>query len=283
VPRLAEAGSPVPGATPAGRLVRPVATRNWPPWSRLVLPPALAVLALCGVNLAAHGRFAVSPFGNVFLLARVIYDGPGMAVLRRDCPSTNWHLCPFLDSFPPTSDEFLWSADGPLNRAGGPKAVSLDAGAIIAAALLADPLAEVRAALSNSFEQLTRFDSGDGLNAWPAQVSPWIKRDFPAREEAAYATARQQGDALSVPTSLARIHTIVALGGVIACVILLPVAVRRREACAGFLLTVLVTLPIDAAITGSLSAPHDRYQARLMWLPSFIAVVSVASLRRPLA
>ncbi|MDR3529697.1 MAG: hypothetical protein P4L90_03925, partial [Rhodopila sp.] len=37
----------------------------------LILPPALAIAALCTVNLAAHGRFAISPFGNVFLLARV--------------------------------------------------------------------------------------------------------------------------------------------------------------------------------------------------------------------
>ena len=32
-------------------------------------------------------------------------------------------------------------------------------------------------------------------------------------------------------------------------------------------------------ITGSLSAPHDRYQSRIMWLPPFIAVLSLASLR----
>lgn len=89
-------------------------------WLLIVLPPALAVLGLCVVNLAAYGRFAVSPFGNVFLLARVIYDGPGMRVLRRDCPATHWRLCPFLGGFPPTSDDFLWASDSPLRRAGGP-------------------------------------------------------------------------------------------------------------------------------------------------------------------
>jgi hypothetical protein len=43
---------------------------------------------------------------------------------------------------------------------------------------------------------------------------------------------------------------------------------------------VLIALPVSAAITGGLSAPHDRYQSRIMWLPPFIAVVSLASLRQ---
>jgi hypothetical protein len=52
---------------------------------------------------------------------------------------------------------------------------------------------------------------------------------------------------------------------------------------AGFLLIVLVALPVGAAITGGLSAPHDRYQSRLMWLPPFIAAVSLPTLRRRMA
>jgi hypothetical protein len=250
-------------------------------WRLLILPPALALLGLCTVNLATHGRFAVSPFGNIFLLARIIYDGPGMDALRRDCPAANWRLCPFLDSFPPTSDDFLWTQDSPLNRAGGPKIVSRDADAIIRAALIDSPLGEMRAVLANTLDQLGRFDSGDGLTPWPAQVSPWIAQDFPAREAAAYGAARQQAGTLSVPSPLAELHAIAALAGVVACLLLLPIAFIRRAPCAGFLLGVLVALPLSAAITGGLSAPHERYQSRIMWLPPFIAAVSLASLRRP--
>ena len=248
-------------------------------WLLIVLPPALAVLGLCGVNLAAHKRFAVSPFGNVFLLARVIYDGPGMAALRRDCPVRQWGLCRFLDRFPANSDDFLWTEDSPLRRAGGPKIVSREAGAIITAALLADPVGEARAAFGNGLEQLSRFASGDGLNAWPTQVSPVIERHFPPREQVEYAAARQQTGSLSVPPALAYLHRIVGLGGILCCAMLLPVAIKRRAACAGLLLTVLVSLPLSAMITGSLSAPHDRYQARIMWLPPFIAVLSTLRLR----
>ena len=268
------------GSSPAGRFRNANGRAPRRGWLLIVLPPALAVFGLCVLNLAAHGRFAISPFGNIFLLARVIYDGPGMTVLRRDCPTAHWRLCPFIDAFPPTSDDFLWAPDSPLIRAGGPKSVSGDAGSIIVAALIAQPAAEARAALTNTLEQLIRFASGDGLTPWPIQVSPWIERDFPARERAAYAAARQQAEGLTVPRVLAHIHAIAAVSGVIACVILLPIALKRRAACAGFLLAVLLALPVGAAITGALSSPHDRYQARNMWLPPFIAVVSLASLRR---
>jgi hypothetical protein len=249
-------------------------------WLLIALPPTLAIIGLCTVNLAAHGRLAVSPFGNVFLLARVIYDGPGMATLQRECATARWRLCSFLDRFPATSDEFLWSDDSPMYLAGGPKIVSREADAIIQTALLSDPAGEARSALRNTVEQLRRFDSGDGLEAWPAEVSAWIERDFPAREYIAYATARQQTGRLAMPGSLAAIHKTIALAGVAACLLLLPIALRRRADCSGFLLAVLLTLPLSAAITGTLSTPHDRYQSRIMWLPPFIATVSLASLRR---
>lgn len=246
----------------------------------VLLAPALAIIGLCTANLAAHGRFAVSPFGNIFLLARVIYDGPGMEALRRDCPASGWRLCPYLERFPPDSDSFLWTADSPLNLAGGPKMVSQDADAIIAAAVRADPVGELRAALVNALTQMRRFDSGDGLEPWPAQVTPWISRDFPLAERIAYAAARQQRGGLVLPTGLRALHRVVALLGVLGCAGLLPTAIKRRSPAVGLLLAVLLALPLSAAITGGLSMPHDRYQSRIMWLPPFAAVVGIAALCR---
>ena len=75
-----------------------------------LLVPACAIAALVTVNAVGFGRLSVSPYGNVFVLARVIYDGPGMAVLWRDCPDRGWVLCPYLDRFPPSVDAFLLGA-----------------------------------------------------------------------------------------------------------------------------------------------------------------------------
>jgi hypothetical protein len=246
------------------------------------LAPGLAIAALVLVNTVGFGRVSLSPYGNVFVLARIIYDGPGMTVLRRDCPKRDWRLCPYLDRFPLSSDEFLWDKSSPVMLAGGHKAISADADAIIRAAIGAEPGRLFVATWDNTIEQLTRFASGDGLESWAVQAGAWIDQDFPARERIAFHDARQQSGTLAVPRLLAVTHRAVALSGIAAALLLLPIAWRRRHVAAWFLAIALLALPLSAAITGGLSTPHDRYQSRIVWLPACIAFLSVpALLRRP--
>jgi hypothetical protein len=241
---------------------------------RVALPLALAVSALVAVNLVAFGRASVSPFGNVFLLARVIYDGPGMHVLRRDCPTAGWRLCAYVEQFPTNADDFLWRPDGPVARAGGAKAVSAEANAIIATVLRREPGTEFRAAIANTADQLGEFASGDGLDPWPTTVAPTIKRDFPPSEAAAYAASRQAQSRLSVPLPI--LHTLVALAGAAGCCGLLLAS--RRE-LRGFAAAALLAVLANAAITGALSGPHDRYQSRIMWLPPLVTALGIAAKR----
>ena len=247
-----------------------------------VAPLALAVVALLSVNVIAFGRASLSPFGNVFLLARVIYDGPGADVLRRDCPAVGWRLCASVDRLPAGADDFLWRDDGPVAQSGGAKLVSREADAIIAAALRAEPGRELLAFARNAARQLTLFATGDGLQAWPTTVTPWIEREFPRSEAAAYAASRQNAGMLEVPAWMQALHLATALAGIAACVALLLSAPRRRmpgHLTAGFAAAALLALLANAAITGGLSGPHDRYQSRIMWLPPLIAVLGIASLR----
>lgn len=242
-------------------------------------PLLLAVCALLAVNLAGFGRLSLSPFGSVFLLARVIYDGPGLEILHRDCPAAGWRLCKLLDRFPSTSDEFLWSADSPVLAAGGHKAIAAEANAIIRASLLAEPGSALRATLANGWEQLSRFASGDGLNAWPEQVDRWIDRDLPA-DAAAYHAARQQSGLLDLPPWLAALHQVTAVLGVISGLVWLVVG-RRRDIRREMIILSLLTLPVSALITGGLSTPHDRYQSRIAWLPGCVTVCALLGTRRP--
>ena len=245
-------------------------------WS--IAPPVLAVLALVTVNLVAFGRASPSPFGNVFLLARVIYDGPGQDALRRDCPASGWRLCAFADRLPANADDFLWRADGTVALAGGAKLVSREAGAIIAAAVFAEPGPELRAGAWNSAQQLAHFATGDGLQPWAATVTPWIDREFPRFEATWHAASRQSAGTLEVTQWMQTLHIVTALSAIAACCALLLAAPRRHPASV-FAIAVLVALLTNAAITGGLSGPHDRYQSRIMWLPPLIAVVGVAALR----
>ena len=146
--------------------------------ARSATPLVCAVLALVSVNLMAFGRVSLSPFGNIFLLARVIYDGPGQDVLRRDCPAAGWRLCAFADRMPSTTDDFLWQPDGPLAQSGGAKVVSAEANAIIAAALSAEPAAELRAVLSNFLRQLSGLQRATDCRRGRAQSRLGLSTSF---------------------------------------------------------------------------------------------------------
>jgi drug/metabolite transporter superfamily protein YnfA len=247
---------------------------------RSIAPLALAVIALMSVNLLAFGRASLAPFGNMFLLTRVIYDGPGMNVLRRDCPSSGWRLCAFIDHMPAIEDDFLWRQDGPVVQAGGAKLVSSEANAIIGAALRAEPSSELLAVAHNSMRQLARFATGDGLQPWPSTVTPVIQRDFPRFETSMYVASRQTVGGLTVPGWMQTLHIVTALAGVAGCCAMLVTS--RHQPSSGFAAAALLALLANAAITGGLSGPHDRYQSRIMWLPPLVAVLCLASLRRPI-
>jgi hypothetical protein len=265
--------------------------------ARIAAPWLLAVSALLAVNLAAFGRVSVSPYGNVFLLARTIYDGPGLRALQRACPRAGWRLCAWRDRLPASSDAFLWDADSPARRIGGHAALAAEADAIIRTALRAEPGAEALAALRNAGRQLRMFATGDGLHRWPATVDPVIAKHFPPAEQAAYAAARQQhtgaspagagngwdSDAPGAPGPygwMQALHRIAAISGIGGCLGVLALGIRRRRHAAGFAAAALLVLLANAAIAGSLSAPHHRYQSRVMLLPPLIAVLGAAALRR---
>ncbi len=252
---------------------------RWTTAVRSTAPLALAVIALISVNLLAFGRASLAPFGNIFLLTRAIYDGPGMDVLRRDCPSSGWRLCAYIDRMPAIEDDFLWRQDGPVVQAGGAKLMSGEANAIIGAALRAAPGSELRVFGRNSMRQLAGFATGDGLQPWPATVTPLIRRDFPRFEAAMYASSRQTAGELTVPGWMQVLHIVTALAGVAGCCAMLMTS--RHHPSSGFAAAALLALLANAAITGGLSGPHDRYQSRIMWLPPLVAVVCLASLRRP--
>ena len=244
-------------------------------------PLLAATLALSAVNLIGHGRASPAPYGNIFVLARSLADGPAMETLRRNCPQSGWRLCVLVQEGQPTdADLFLWRGDSALYRVGGAVRESPEAGAILRATLAERPGAVLRTALVNFFRQLGMVATGDGLMAWPDTVTPVIHRDFPPAEARRYDAALQTQGRLSVPVWLSDLHAVALLAGVVATLVALPIALRRRHCVAALCVATLICLLGNAAITGALSGPHDRYQSRIAWLPVFAPMVAGLALRR---
>jgi uncharacterized membrane protein YhaH (DUF805 family) len=138
---------PLAAAVLAGVL----AWRRWHDRARsgwvVLLPPVLAAGLLLGTNLIVHGRASIAPFGGVFLLARLIEDGPARAVLARDCDRAGWALCRDRADLPPTADAILWSPTSPLQAveraATDPRRVADEADAIVARTWRTAPAAGV--------------------------------------------------------------------------------------------------------------------------------------------
>jgi hypothetical protein len=257
--------------------------------ARMAVPGAVAVAALVAVNLAGHGRASPSPFGSVFLAARLIYDGPAMDMLRRTCPAAAdaaWRVCPFLDRLGPGHNAFLWEPASPLHRElGGPKAWAAEASAIVAATMREAPDAVTLKIIGNTVEQFRQIDTGDGLEPWPGVPGPepLIAGFFPRRELDRFLAGRQQqGALLADAQAVAPLHRAVALCGLLALAVL-PALFWRRFGVAGVALALLVLAAAigNAAITGGLSGPAVRYQARLAWL--FVFAPAALALAAPAA
>lgn len=257
--------------------------RRWPWRPAGALAGAVALLLL--INSVGFGRATLSPHGSVFALARLIGDGPGRWYIDRVCPGAGLKLCAWQGRLATDSDDFLWAPYGPLwdrslwGDAFGPVALAPEAQRLVPAIIAAYPGAVATAALRNAAAQVVRMQVGDALvpDYLNDAVAPKLALYFPAAELARYQGSRQLAGRLTAPPDWLQFG---ALGlGLIGTVGLL--LTRRWRPFAG---VVLVALLANAGTTGALSAPHDRYQARVAWLlllpPLYAAIAGAMGARR---
>jgi hypothetical protein len=261
--------------------------RDWRPTLRCALPLLGAMALLLATNAWAQGRWALSPYGAVFALARLVADGPAARTIEARCPEAGWQLCRWAGRLPRDSDEFLWSGEGPVwaERAdglapGGPISLAPEAAAILAETLRREPLGVLRAAAGNAWRQLGMARVGDTLGPenLQASVARQLALGFPAAEQARFAAGLQaRGELRAAAAPFLVLHPAALLlgaaGTLLACW-------RARGRQLGLVLCVLVGLGANAVATGALSGPHDRYQARIAWLLPLAALLAGPLARR---
>jgi len=262
----------------ATRGLRPALTAA----GRMAAPLGVAMVALIGLNAAGHGRASLSPFGSVFMAARLIDDGPGLRTMDARCAEARWQVCGWRAQLPMGFNHFLWEPDGPLTRMGGGKAWGAEASEIVRETLAREPGAVALETLRNAAGQFAWFGTGDGLEPWRLVPGPepLIERFFP-RELGAFRGARQYAGLLQPEVrAISPLH--VALGWI--GLALLPVLawLRRRDVPAlALCLMVLAGSAGNALVTGGLSGMNERYQGRIAWLFPFAAGAVLAMVRLP--
>ncbi len=222
----------------------------------------------------------VSKVGSVFVFGRLLQDGIVKRLLDETCPASGYALCLYKDELPKTADIWLWGTKSPfqlLDRFDGTRAESIR---IISDSLRLYPKMHARTALDAALSQFMMFKTGDQIEPQQWILYPDIARYVPDQLQA-YMNARQQQKRFSFDV-INSVHLAVGIISLCGLGLLLAWGAARRQWHAAALPAfIFIALIGNAFICGALSNPHDRYQSRVMWLPTLALVLTLWRARAP--
>jgi hypothetical protein len=200
-------------------------------------------------------------------------DGIVVRYLDAHCPEERLKLCRYRHRLPRTADEFLWS-EGPFDELGRFAGLGDEMRKIVLESLIEYPLQQIEAAIAASAKQLVAVKSGEGVLTTIWHTYGIIERYMPSVVPAMRAARQQHGEVSF--RALNAIHIPAAL----VSIFLLPIIMLTRGSEYSDLrllaATVAIALLANAVVCGTLSNPHDRYGARLVWIATFaIALVAI--------
>ena len=257
-----------------------------PDLRRGVMALAAALALILAGNFVLTGTFFISKSGSVFLFARLMQDGIVQRLLGDTCPpagDAGWRLCAYKNKLPHNANAWLWGERSGFRALGGfaSKEQQEEDGRMIAASLARYPVMHLKAAVTDSALQFFQFKTGDGIEPQLSILVPNFRRIIP-EQIPAYRQARQQRGLIRFKT-LNLIHVPVGAVSVLGLLLLLQhAAVRRAWDEASLPALILVGLIGNAIICGTFSNPHDRYQSRVIWLPTLALLLAVSRDRRAL-
>lgn len=237
-------------------------------------------LIVVGVLLGLAGEAAftqtvtrltgAAPIRPPFVTARLIEDGPGLAYLDRTCPASGFLLCRFRDRMPQGSDTFLWSpastdgvftATSPANQ----RALSAEQGRFVLAVVTTFPRDSAVTMLRAAGRQMGllslvefNYPPHGHLERVPAAVMDEI------------VTTRAYARTMPLDPSQGLLWPLA-----IAAIVVVGFAFRRptMRPVAGYGAVAVVGLLANDIVCGALSTPHERYQARIIWVLPFVALL----------
>jgi len=244
---------------------------------------ALAAVA-AGAQLALHGYLYGTPTLNgerpPFLMARVIADGPGRQYLEQNCAHLNWSICSHVNQLTSDPDQFLWGDDGVWASASDAAQRQLvrEEMPLVQATVRTFPRQQFARSFGNFLSQLWLF----GL--YDLDPSSWAHDQFktvmPA-SQGAYERSRQARNGLDL-----EFFTTVQYWSVLAAILIAAgfVALLRRwkpRRLYQLGATIAFLVVANAAVTGPLSMPEDRFECRVIWMaPLFAGLCALAWLNQ---
>jgi hypothetical protein len=249
-------------------------TRRWSTAALIgaAVPILLTPLANLTISAATLDRPSAAPLRLPILLARSLADGPARWYLEEACPDADFAICVlFAGDAPDSIRDFLWSDEGieSLPRATVAR-IQDEEFRILFLAFRAYPVQQTTSLLGNATAQIFLLGLGDLRPA--TGLDDRFQMLAPDGHDGADAT-RSVADVAVVATtwgSLALLAIAAALG-----------RLRREEI--EIVAMVVLGLLLNALVFGGLSAPAERYQARVAWIVPVLAVIFLGRRRIPAA
>jgi len=258
-------------------------------WCRNVQTVGIMILAVAATSGVVSERVFVEavvaklgepPIRPPFLTARLINEGPGLQLLIEKCPEIGFEACRFRDRMPQDSDTFLWS----LKPAEGVFSVESHAvqrrlaeqdSRFAWETFRAYPIEVVQHSAAASVRQLFMVKA-DIFNLRPSEIG-----ELPPRYAEEVLQSRSAAGEMPMHFFDIGIYltTLMATG-----VLLFAVARGQSHEHRVAAILLLGTVLANALIAGALSKPHNRYNARLLWvLPLAAGAIVISSRRNPAA
>ncbi len=232
----------------------------------------LSVASQVTLNAFLYGKLSLNGKRPLFLMARVIADGPGRTYLEKNCGVVRLAICRYAKNLPQSADDFLWDQNGIWQDATPDIELQLRKEEIpfVLAVLRQYPREQLERSAENFWNQLMTFD----LNIF--DPNPWMLEQFNTEcsgDRQAYLRSRQANSSLPLEFfSLIQASSL----GLSALLVLFSVPHlwrRRLQRLSALWLMILFTVLMNALVTGTLSMVENRFQARVIWLVPFAAGV----------
>jgi len=227
-------------------------------------------------NLVVAKQLVWTPGGFALSFGRMLQDGIVKKYLDDHCPDPKRILCPYKDQLPDNADVWFWGSQL-FDKLGRFDGLGVEMQTIVVNSLLEYPDLQAKTASAATIRQLIAVHTGEGVvnTVWHTYG---IIEQYTPRLVPFMSMARQQKGEIS----FAVINTLqypIALIAMALLPVFVLIAYRRKMHDVGeFSATCGLAIVANAFICSTLSNPHDRYGARLVWIAVFASIVAVLQL-----
>jgi hypothetical protein len=225
-------------------------------------------------NYVKGKEFAATSQKHVFMMARLVELGIVDDYLDEHCDEYDFELCKYKDELPNTPPAFVWDANSPFYKTGGWNSSKEEYDQIIDGIFTSPKYLSrfVYEGVISSFSQLTFFEM-TYFNRYKEGSPPHdnIKKGYP-NEIKRFEEARQQRERFQNIKYLNLVNLILVVFSII---IIFSTIYKGRlpEILSLLIFVILMGVLYNASISATFSNVVNRYQARVVWLLIFLALI----------